>query len=111
MAPDKTLSSIEDATREKIAKYLPNAIATAINSYHEFYDQQTPETAKDFSAHHSACKAAIAHIELLLKLARWADLPGDDGDKVSNGDDLSRVLMTAQAELQKYEDQERAQED
>jgi hypothetical protein len=87
--------TIEGQTRAQIAQTLPHAIERAIASYHQFYDQPTPDEAKEFSAHHSACKAAIAHIELLLKLARWADLPDTHEDQ----SDLKVMLEQAQDEL------------
>ena len=87
--------TIEGRTRAQIAQTLPHAIERAIGSYHHFYDQPTPTDAKEFASHHTACKAAIAHIELLLKLARWADLP----DECDGSDDLKIMLEQAQNEL------------
>jgi hypothetical protein len=97
---------IEQDTRAQIADFLPDAIATALKSYKNFYDSEVVfETAKDFSAHHAACKAAIAHIELLIKLARWADLP--DGMQEADKDmQLALLLASAQTELEKIKAQE-----
>jgi len=95
MPKRKKLPSLEEKTRVKIAKYLPDAIECALVSYRQFYDQSTFENAKDFAAHHAACKAAIAHVELLLKLARWAEIEGGDGDP------LAELLADAEAELQR----------
>ncbi|HEY8964274.1 MAG TPA: hypothetical protein VIN59_07420 [Alphaproteobacteria bacterium] len=93
--------SLEDHTRVKIAKYLPDAIDYALQSYRGFYHQFQPIEAKDFSAHHTACKAAIAHIELLLKLAEWAELPrGDDTQDTA----LAGLMADAQAELDSYQE-------
>lgn len=66
--------------RAKIACHLPKAFDAAICSYQSFYDTALYDDAKSFSAHHSACKAAIAHLQLLIKLADWveADTPEDD---------------------------------
>lgn len=84
---------IEHAGREQIATFLPDAIAKALTSYHRFADSSIPDDPKGFSAHHGACKVAIAHVELLLKLARWADLP--DADSV---DQNTQVILTAMME-------------
>lgn len=89
----------QDGARAKIAKYLPDAIERAIQSYREFYAQETATDAKAFSAHHSACKAAIAHIELLLKLAAWAHLPSGDDD-----DGLADMIAQAQGTLMTYQE-------
>jgi len=83
--------------RATIACHLPKAFEAAINSYHQFYGQTPIDDAKSFSAHHSACKAAIAHLQLLIKLADWveADAPEDDREI------FNTAKLLAQAELSK----------
>jgi len=100
-------TKIEDLSRKQISRFLPDAIAQALTSYHRFSEQPVPEAAKEFSAHHSACKVAVAHIELLLKLARWADLPDAQAEDHNNQIVLSAMLQEAEEELSKYwEDKE-----
>jgi hypothetical protein len=94
---------IEDATRAQVASFLPAAIEKALASYHAFSDQDIPDDAKGFSAHHGACKVAIAHVELLLKLARWADI---DSDSVGAANQLAAMLSTAEDEVRRYHDEE-----
>ena len=96
--------NLEDQTRIKIAKYLTSAIDCAIQSYRSFYDKPTPAEAKEFSAHHSACKAAIAHIELLLKLAAWAQLPRMEGED----ENLATLMAEAETELNNYHEEDDA---
>lgn len=91
--------------RAKIAAGLPAAIDHAMQSYREFYEKEKPEGAKDFSAHHTACKTAIAHVELLLKLAAWAKLPDADTDNT-----LTTMLKEAEAEVKRYNAEEDADE-
>ena len=40
----------------------------AIHDYHLFATQDSPMEAKEFTAHHNACKAALAHILMIQKL-------------------------------------------
>lgn len=90
----------EIKTKEQIAVFLPQAIEMALSSYENFYKSgQMFENAKEFTAHHSACKAAIVHIEQLIKLARWAD----DGVEVSDEDNLLELIKNAEAELNKIQ--------
>ena len=94
---------IEDDTKKRIAAFLPDAIGRALTSYHEF--MQTPESknnAKTFKDYHSACKVAIAHIELLIKLARWADLPDAKADDHNNQIILATMMQEAEEELAAY---------
>ena len=103
---------IEDASRGQIAGFLPDAIARALTSYQAFSERNAMQgddedsAAKNFSSHHSACKVAIAHIELLLKLARWADLPhvaaGTHNDQIM----LAGLMQEAEEELSRYRNME-----
>ncbi len=62
-------------TKEQVREFLPDAIKTAFESYRAFMQQDVSAAPpKEFSDHHGACKAAIAHVNLLIKLAEWAEL-------------------------------------
>ena len=93
---------IEDVSRQQISIVLPDAIARAITSYHVFADQEIKDTAKDFVTHHTACKVAIAHIELLLKLARWADLPDAMASDNNHQVVIAAMMREAEDKLEEY---------
>jgi DNA-binding HxlR family transcriptional regulator len=79
----------EDKTREQIARFLPDALARALRDYEELTTtEQSVEESKKVAAQYSAYKAAIAHIELLIKLAKWAGLP----DSQTGGHNMQIVL-------------------
>lgn len=95
-------------TREQLAAFLPAAIGKAVQSYHDFAGRTIPaggaeekSAAKNFTEHHGACKAAITHIELLLKLARSAGM-GDDAD--ADGEAAAALMLAAQADLSGFSD-------
>lgn len=103
------MTTFESGMRERVSKFLPRALETALLSYHEFSEEQATapepeqeigkdEKAKHFKAHHDACKVALAHIELLLKLARLADLPDANG-----GDEAARTRMAGLMALAQHE--------
>lgn len=54
--------------------YLDKAIA----DYHLFATQPTPMEAKEFIAHHNACKAALAHILIIQKLMQQKENKSED---------------------------------
>ncbi len=92
---NKKTPDIGAEARLQIAATLPNAIETAIESYHTFMaSAQEVDQSKEFKDRHTAAKAALAHIELLLKLAATVDMV--DNDKA---DHLCAMLKTAQEEL------------
>ena len=58
------------APGRRLRRSLPKWLRRFIESYDRFTDGDPPEDAKDFSAHHTAGKAALAHLEQLIRLAR-----------------------------------------
>ena len=52
----------------------------AIQDYHLFATQAAPLDAKEFTAHHNACKAALAHILMIQKLMLSKDEKNDEPD-------------------------------
>lgn len=108
-APETSAKPTEEM-RDKLSHFLPDALKTALKSYRNFYGQTGGfEDAKEFSAHHTACKAAIAHIELLIKLAKWAELPDPSKAQAEREEkeqaELMLMLADAQAELSRYVDE------
>jgi len=57
--PDRNISQANDWN---------SFLTKAVQDYHHFATQSTPLDAKEFSAYHSACKAALSHILILKKL-------------------------------------------
>lgn len=86
------------ATRAEVAQFLPSALKTALKSYRQFMAQDVAQTPKEFGAHHTAGKVALAHVDLLLKLARWADLE----EEIHKNEDVGPLLRHAQLEFSKF---------
>lgn len=98
--------TIEFLSRDQVIRFLPDAIHTAIISYQTFSQKGFEDDPKAFKDHHSACKIAIAHIELLLKLARWADLPDSKTGSINDQVVLAAMMQEAQDVLREYRDEE-----
>lgn len=96
--------TIEHSTREQIAEFLPEAIMLAVGSYRAHMGKEIHEDK--FESHHKHAKVAISHIELLIKLAKWADLPDTTviGDAEANY--LQGLMSKAEAEIDAYEEEE-----
>ncbi len=90
---------IEAHTRAQIAGFLPNAIRVAIASYRVFSGKGKADNPKDFKEHQGACKAALAHIELLLKLAKLADLPDAKIENENERKTMIDLIENGQKEL------------
>ena len=101
------MPELEQQTRRDIADFLPEAIETALESYRNFSLEQATkddeETPESFKKHHDACKVAIAHIKLLIELAKWADLPDPQLEDEAHQKKLLGLLASAQQELEAKE--------
>ena len=59
--------------RIRLLGELPDDIAMARDTYQRLAGEAAGiMEAKEFSAHQAACKAALGHLESLIKLLRWA---------------------------------------
>ena len=90
--------------RDELLRDLPGDIKRVRNAYRRAAQQAALlRDAKDFIAHQTACKAGLGHLEILIKLLRWAS--GDDrraeNGKVSTGEDVDveKLIKEARAAL------------
>ncbi|WP_412558581.1 hypothetical protein [Thalassospira sp. MIT1370] len=59
--------------RAELLRDLPEDIKRVRNAYRRAAQQAALlREAKDFNTHQAACKAALGHLESLIKLLRWA---------------------------------------
>lgn len=65
----KDISALASAER-RLIEQLPGLIDAAVESYRRFAEAEPPGDAKSYAARQAACKAALAHLDLLLRLAR-----------------------------------------
>lgn len=92
--------------RGELAAVLPPLITAAADSYRGFAAAAAPDDAKGFAAHHAACKAALAHMELLIKLAQWAEDDTTDQPPPGDVDTVERLLATARSAIAEVEEEE-----
>lgn len=97
------MTRIEDETKARIAAFLPEVLEKSLQSYADFAAAVVPtEEAKDFAAYHGACKTAVAHIELLVKLARQVDLDAAaraaEDCRADIAADIAAAIAAAEAE-------------
>ncbi len=89
----------EKPLQSDVSDCLQKAISKALDSYHCFMEQDAPEDAKGFTAHHNAAKVAIAHVELLLKIAKSSSC---SKDTENNEAEFVALLKEAEEELKTY---------
>lgn len=94
-----------DSLRRHLAAGLPARVRSAVECYERFAADEPPSDAKGFAAWHAAAKAALAHVEVLVKLARWAE--GKAEEPHAEADGVEALLARARAALTDFcEDEE-----
>ena len=76
-----------------VGKELIPALQKALSDYLEFSANDAPSEAKEFNAYQGACKSALLHIALLVKLTQ------NQPQEESIIPDLSALLEQAKKEL------------
>lgn len=95
-----TENKIDEATRLYLEAFLPDALSNALESYQKFSEQEKEhEKAKDFQDYHNACKVAIAHVELLLKLAKQSEISAGCN---KHDQELAKMLSQAEAQVKQH---------
>jgi|GEM_PF-648874 len=84
--------------RAELLRDLPGDIKRVRNAYRRAAQQAAlMRDAKDFNTHQAACKAALGHLDGLIKLLRWASEEGEDKKQLrkslsaESSDDLIRT--------------------
>lgn len=101
--------------RDSLRTSLPGRVRDAVAAYAAFAAQPPPDDAKGFAAHHAACKAALAHAEMLVRLLRWAEGGVTTADEASAAPEaateITDLLNRARVALGGDSDEETEEDD
>ncbi len=91
-----------EEVRNDLDGRLPGLIENAVQRYRNFIHLDPPDEPKNFSAYNSACRTALGHIDLLLKLAIRSNsgAPASPTHDLPH-DDVERLIANAEAALEK----------
>lgn len=99
--PAPTLDELRQAAEKVARDYGAFLLAAPVPGGHE--------DAKAFAAHHAACRAALGHLEALLKLIRTASGAAPEGE--ADHPDVASLLLAARAGIAATEDPSHDDED
>lgn len=89
-----------DEFRKDVLAELPALLERALAGYGRFATGTPPSDTKGFVAYQAACRAALSHIHLLVKLAHWARAGAvESGPMAADADQLDRLVREAEAAL------------
>ncbi len=88
--------------RNLLQDALPERVSAALAGYERFTADEPPADAKGFAAWHAAAKAALAHVEVLVKLMRWAEGGGEAERDPADG--LDRLINQARDALDQLDE-------
>lgn len=72
----------------------------ALSTYAYFVTTPPPDNLKEFAAFQASCRAALAHVHLLIKLAEWAR--AGDSSGVGAEASIGRLIEEAEAAIDTY---------
>lgn len=99
-------------TSARLASRLAHLAEDVAESYCVFAASPVPDEPKDFAAHHAACKAALAHLDLLLRLIRSVTPATKDTDRPTALIlDARRALTAISADIEMTAEQADAMHD
>jgi hypothetical protein len=88
-----------EAFRRELTADLPLLLDRAIRNYSRFAAGCLTEDTKSFVAYQTGCRAALAHVHLLVKLAHWARSAGDDDSTPLDAERLEQMVREAEDAL------------
>lgn len=87
--------------RHELRRSLPSLLRRAVDSYRRFSAGPAPDDAKSFVAYQSGCRAAIMHVQLLLKLSAFVESETAAATGTEQADaELEELIETAKAALE-----------
>jgi hypothetical protein len=100
---------IEAATRKQVAELMPTIINKVIGGYQNLINAGVEkfQDTKNHKAYYESCKGAVMHLQVLLKLAEWAEItPEKSGLSQKALDDVITTLNSQmQAQTAAYDDE------
>ena len=97
-APFDTGAGVNGLCKD-LADRLPGLIDDAFQRYLAFAGSEPPTQPRGFTAYSNACRAAMAHLEQLLKLARV--LSSGSPESPAPQDDIESLIARAKTVLDK----------
>jgi len=93
------MKEVKEITLQRMKKFFPRALETALAGYRNV-SHRTEHDYPDFKKQQEACKVAIAHIQLLLKLGNELVHECKAGGNDALGqEDLRELIENAQEEI------------
>lgn len=74
-----------------LSESFKSGLRRAVQSYEDFKEQEIPFDAKGFAAYHNACKSALLHIALLLKMSQVSQT--SNASSAENWVEAARVAL------------------
>ena len=93
---------------EQLKAFIPQALKTAITRY-SLFSCKIEREAVDYKKQQEACKVAIAHIELLIKLSNANQTQTPEAQGIDR-EELNNIMQKAHAEVEAYNEQKRQKE-
>lgn len=88
--------------RFELIDELPSLLSKVTCEYRDFTKTQNSGDVKSFAAYQTACRAALTHLQLLIKIAMWAQPDIGKNIAIDDESDLDQLILDARTAIQDY---------
>ncbi len=85
--------------RIKLSQEMPHILDKVTREYIEFSSTQDTSDVKSFTAYQTACRAALTHLQLLIKIASWVQPNLARGVSIDDDSELDQLIVDARTEI------------
>ena len=100
---DSTVPNDKDGLEDYrfyLIEQLPLLLFKATNEYKGFAAAQKSDDVKSFAAYQAACRAALTHLQLLIKIAAWAQPNMGKEILIDEDNELDQLIFDARTAVQ-----------
>ena len=95
-----TNTSELEAYRFELLEKLPSFLGKVTGEYCNFISTQNSNDVKSFAAYQAACRAALAHLQLLIRIAAWVQPSMEGIVSIDDDSELDQLIFDARTAIQ-----------
>ena len=99
---DTTVGEFEcdiDKFRAELSNRIPNILDQVTHQYRDLLNTENFNDVKSFTLYQTACRAALTHLQLLMKITSWTQSNIEKDISPDDDSEINRLILSARAEM------------
>jgi len=88
-----------DKFRSELSEEIPNILDKVTHQYRCFLSTENFDDIKSFTAYQTACRAALTHLQLLMKITSWIQSNIEKDISPDDDSEINRLILNARSEM------------